>query len=130
MDPDSVNIPRHWVAKAQYDLETARVLLDSERYVYVLFCCQQAIEKMLKAIIAERSGECPPRLHNLPALSQRAGVQLDQDQLRLLEELTEYYIHSRYAEEIPELPDALVPTKARQMLTETENVFQWLSSML
>lgn len=37
-----------WVEQARYDLETARAMLDSGRYVYVVFCCQQAVEKMIK----------------------------------------------------------------------------------
>ena len=33
-----------WVDQAQYDLETAHAMLASGRYLYVLFCCQQAVE--------------------------------------------------------------------------------------
>jgi HEPN domain-containing protein len=39
-----------WVAQAQYDIETAKAMFDTGRYLYVLFCCQQAVEKMLKAL--------------------------------------------------------------------------------
>lgn len=49
-----------WVEQARYDLETARAMLASERYLYVLFYCQQAVEKALKALIVERTGEFPP----------------------------------------------------------------------
>jgi HEPN domain-containing protein len=130
MDPTDVNIPRLWVERAQYDLGTARAMLESARYLYVLFCCQQAIEKTLKAIIAKRTGECPPRLHNLPALSERAGIQLDQDRLRLIEDLSRYYIQSRYAEEIPDLSTTLNRSIADAVLKQTEDLFKWLSSML
>ena len=54
------SIPDQWVERAQYDLETARAMLASGRLLYVLFCCQQAVEKMLKGIIAKRTGPCLP----------------------------------------------------------------------
>ena len=40
---------KSWVDASQYDLETARALLESRRYLYVLFMCQQSLEKLLKA---------------------------------------------------------------------------------
>jgi vacuolar-type H+-ATPase subunit F/Vma7 len=45
---------------SSFDLDTARAMLESKRYLGVLFCCRQAVEKMLKAIIAKRSQELPP----------------------------------------------------------------------
>jgi HEPN domain-containing protein len=59
-----------WRERAEYDLETAKGLLTIERYLYVLFCCQQALEKMLKALIIKRTKELPPRSHNLILLAE------------------------------------------------------------
>jgi len=39
-------------------------MLRESRLVYVIFCCQQAIEKALKAHIDER-GDDPPYIHSL-----------------------------------------------------------------
>jgi len=54
-----------WVAASRYDLETARALLKSRRYLYVLFMCQQALEKLLKALVTARTEPFPLRSHNL-----------------------------------------------------------------
>ncbi len=126
----AVSIPQQWAAQARYDLDTARAMLDSERYLYVVFCCQQAVEKMLKAVIAERTGQCPPRLHNLLKLAEDAGVKLDPGQTVLLEDLSRYYIQSRYPEEIPALARGLDRPRGQQVLNQTEDVLQWLSSTL
>ncbi len=123
-------VPEQWVERARYDLETARAMQESGRFLYVLFCCQQAVEKMLKAVIAERSGQCPPRLHNLLRLAKQAGVQLDQNQTVLMEDLSRYYVQSRYPEEIPALSRGLDRERCEQVLNQTEEVLQWLSSML
>lgn len=124
------SIPDQWAERARYDLDTARAMLDSGRHLYVLFCCQQAVEKMLKAVIADRSGQCPPRLHNLLRLAEHAGVELDQAQTVLMEDLSRYYIQTRYPEEIPGLSGSLDQQRGQQVLSQTEDVLQWLSSML
>lgn len=70
-------VPEQWAEKARYDLDTAKAMLESGRYLYVLFCCQQAVEKALKGVIARRTGEMPLRLHNLIRLAEEAGFDTD-----------------------------------------------------
>ncbi|RLC46069.1 MAG: hypothetical protein DRH70_06280 [Candidatus Coatesbacteria bacterium] len=59
-------------------------MLKSARLLYVLFCCQQAVEKMLKGIIAKRTEAFPPRLHNLKRLGEHAQVAPNEDQVELM----------------------------------------------
>lgn len=40
----------YWEEYAQYDLDTAGVMVDTGRYLYSVFMCQQAIEKIVKGI--------------------------------------------------------------------------------
>ena len=128
-DPDSM-VPRQWAERARYDLDTARAMLDAGRYVYVLFCCQQAIEKALKALIVRQTGQLPPRTHSLPRLAETADVQLEDSQLDFLGELSLGYIRTRYPEEEEALARATTREKAETILTTTEAVAQWLLSML
>lgn len=41
---------KNWMAMVDYDLTTAARMLKTGRYVYVIFMCHLAIEKILKAI--------------------------------------------------------------------------------
>lgn len=50
---------------ATYDLETAEYMLKSKRYVYVAFTCQQAIEKLVKALHVLYTGNEAPKSHNI-----------------------------------------------------------------
>ena len=84
------NIPQQWVDRALYDLDTAKAMLDAGRYIYVLFCCQQAVERVLKAVIVRRTNDHPPRTHNLVRLAELAVVDLTKDQLRFFRELSNY----------------------------------------
>lgn len=123
-------IPHKWAERAIYDLDTARAMLESKRYLYVLFCCQQAVEKMLKAIIAKRSQELPPRLHQLVRLAERAQVPLNDEQADFLRELSTHYIQSRYPEEIEDISSQVSVQHARQVVEKTEEIVRWLQSIL
>ena len=120
-----------WLALAKYDLVTVEAMLAARRYVYVLFCCQQAIEKALKAHIAEQGDEAPPLIHNLVRLRQLAfpdgGLPCDDDFLR---ELSAYYIQSRYLAEMVYLTDISDEVDIGRVATKTREVTQWLMEHL
>ena len=121
---------RRWVERSRYDLDTATAMLASGRYLYVLFCCQQAVEKALKAVITTRTGTLPPRIHNLPRLAEAAQIDLPDDQAQFLGELSAYYIQSRYPEEISGLASTMTREAAQKALKTTEETTQWLFSIL
>ena len=75
-----MNVPESWKNQALYDMETARSMLDAGRYAYVLFCCQQAVEKFLKAIWAHQHQETPPRIHHLVMLAERLPLIITEEQ--------------------------------------------------
>ncbi len=39
----------YWLEMSDYDFETAKAMLATQRYLYVGFMCHQVIEKALKA---------------------------------------------------------------------------------
>jgi HEPN domain-containing protein len=121
---------QHWTEQARYDLDTARAMFKSGRYLYVLFCCQQAVEKELKAIIAARTKGLPPRIHQLMRLAEAAGLEVSGERAEFLRELSSYYIQTRYPEEIKDLASQAKEEEARRVLDHTEEVLQWLNSML
>jgi len=85
-----------WLERPYYDLKTAEAMLKSARYLYVAFACQQSIEKYLKAYIQEQTEKHPPYTHNLPSLTETAGIHLDDTQREFLVLLTQYYLNTRY----------------------------------
>lgn len=119
----------NWIEQARYDLETAHAMQVSGRYLYVLFCCQQAIEKALKAIIANQSNEFPPRIHTLMRLAEIAQVELSAEQSQLLRELSIYYIQTRYPEEMPALSERIAESQSLDILHQSEETLEWLLSM-
>lgn len=118
-----------WDEQSRYDLDTARAMLASNRYLYVLFCCQQAVEKALKSVIVRYTGKLPPRIHNLVQLAEETGIELKIEQRRFVGELSAYYIQSRYPEEIKVLGSSISHENAEEILKKTEEFIQWLFSM-
>ena len=126
----AVPVPDQWADRARYDLDTARAMLAAGRWVYVLFCCQQAVEKALKAIIIARTGKLAPRIHSLPRLAELAGMRPDEARMDFMAELSAFYIQSRYPEEIESLADTASHEKADAALRTAEETVEWLLSML
>jgi len=110
-------------------LDTADAMFKTGRYLHVLFCCQQAVEKMLKSIIVQRADELPPRIHRLVRLTELAGVVVEEEQMDFLRELSDYYIPTRYPEDIADLAFDVKREKAQWILSQSREFIQWLSSM-
>jgi HEPN domain-containing protein len=117
---------QRWVDQARYDLDTARAMLEARRYIYVLFCCQQAVEKALKAKIVGLTGELPPRIHNLIKLAEKGGIHLSTEQSLLFRDLSGYYVKTRYPEEIQAMGSALTREIVTDYFRKTEEALQWL----
>lgn len=90
---------------------------------------QVKLEKALKAVIVGKTGEFPPRLHNLLRLAEVAGLALEGDVFDFLGEVSGYYIQTRYPEEIESMDQDVTRETADEALRRTEEVAQWLFSM-
>ena len=53
--PPLANRARDWLSEAEYDLETAVILLENRRYDAACFYAQQAAEKAVKAVLLSRN---------------------------------------------------------------------------
>lgn len=117
----------HWVERAEYDLETAKAMLDTARYLYVAYMCQQAVEKLLKAIMAYQGKENVP-VHNLIRLSEFAEIKdnLNAEQFKFLAELTPYCIEARYGNYKESLSEIINKEKAKEVYQKTQEIFRWL----
>ncbi|MEM5827886.1 MAG: HEPN domain-containing protein [Candidatus Aenigmatarchaeota archaeon] len=58
---------KKWIEKAIKDLESSKVLYNSENYEYSLFHSQQAVEKFLKAFLTFHNKPFP-KTHNIAKL--------------------------------------------------------------
>ena len=74
----------YWLDIADYDIQTARSLHSSGRYLYAVFMCQQATEKMLKANYMGKFSKEAPFSHNLVYLNSLMELGISDKQLKLI----------------------------------------------
>jgi HEPN domain-containing protein len=122
----------YWLELAEYDLETAKVMLDAGRYLYVGFMCHQVIEKMLKAYYVKTNGTMPPYTHNLELISSKSGLggMLNQEQLDFIRSIEPLNVESRYPADRELLARALSENKCRLILDHTTEIYGWIKQKL
>ena len=121
------SIVRNWVATANYDLRTAEAMYKAGRYLYVVFMCHLAIEKMLKAILAQRYPEdVPPKIHNLINLAQRTEITLPENLRDFFQRIDNVSVATRYPEDLRTLSKEFNQNTAKQILTDTKRMIKWL----
>ena len=113
-------------ASAEYDLQTAESMLNSGRYIYVVFMCHLSIEKMLKAIVAEVTKQIPPKTHNLIYLMKLGKVQLTQELFDFVTKINNASIVTRYPEDFSKLLDAYPKEIAQDYLNKSKEAVQCL----
>ena len=123
---------KYWIDMAEYDLETARVMLTGGRYLYVGFMCHQVIEKAFKAYYVFKNKNNPPFSHNLRYLAQESGLfkQMNEEQKDFVELVSPLNIEARYPTFKEKMLKSLSKKKCGDILTRTEELFQWTKSKL
>lgn len=122
MRPDTQN----WISMSEYDLETARHMLATGRFLYVVFMCHLALEKMLKAHVTEATQSLPPKTHDLIYLVKKSGLVLPQSYLEFIGKLNNASVPTRYPEDLQRMLVQYPEPIVRDYLEKTEEVLQWL----
>ncbi|NLF83943.1 MAG: HEPN domain-containing protein [Candidatus Gastranaerophilales bacterium] len=122
----------YWRELAEYDMETAKVMLDSKRYVYVGFMCHQAIEKALKAYYVKVKNELPPYTHSLILLVTKTGIygEITEEKKGFISFLDPLNVATRYPATISKLLNILTPEVCKNLIQQTERELQWIIAKL
>jgi len=122
---------QYWLEIAEYDLETARAMLQTGRYLYVGFMCHQVIEKTLKAAL-EKIGIDPPKIHRLRKLAELAELyqNMSEDQHHFLSLLEPLNIEARYPDEIMRIGSELTVERCKFFVTKSQEMCEWIKSTL
>ena len=107
---------KNWLDMAEYDLATAKQMLKTSRYVYVIFMCHLAIEKTLKAIVCEETDKVPPKTHDLIYLANLGKIKLSSNLLDFVGMINNAGIVTRYPEDLSELIHSYPEEIAKQYL--------------
>jgi len=116
-----------WLDRVDYDMDTAKAMLQTQRYIYVIFMCQQAVEKCLKALLIHRGTNVVP-VHNLRRLAELAKIirELEEPSLLKLDFLSRFYLNARYKEDIKELSRGITKGVSQGFIQFSEEMIRWL----
>lgn len=117
---------QNWLQMVDYDIATAEHMLETERHIYVVFMCHLSIEKMLKAIVSEDTGETPPMTHNLIYLMRLAAVNPPQPLHDFIAIISNASIPTRYPSDFAKLIEAYPKEIVADYLRKTREVLNWL----
>ena len=123
---------QYWLEMAEYDLETAKVMLEGRRFLYVGFMCHQTVEKALKGYYVSGKNATPPYTHNLTFLAKDAGLydsmpEEHKDFIDLIEPLN---VEARYPTHKEKLMQRLDHERCKGILRETEELYRWIKKQL
>ncbi len=123
---------KYWLDISDYDMETAKTMLDGKRYLYVGFMCHQAVEKILKAYFTAIIQQTPPFVHNLKRLAEDCELlnKFTEEQLDLLEELVPMNIEARYPTYKEQLLKSLSENRCKELIIKTESLCYWIKQQL
>lgn len=117
---------QNWIALSDYDFETACHMLATGRYLYVVFMCHLAIEKMLKAHLTEVTQTVPIKTHDLIYLIKKSGLGLPQAYLEFVGKINNASVPTRYPEDLQRMIELYPESVARDYLDRTNEVLGWL----
>ena len=116
----------NWIALTDYDIETAHHMLETGRYLYVIFLCHLALEKMLKAHVAEATQAVPIKTHDLIYLVKTSELEPPADYLDFIGKINTASIPTRYPDDLQRALKEYPRSVAKDYLSQTQEILKWL----
>jgi len=121
---------QNWLDSASYDFETAEHMLQGGRYIYAIFFCHLALEKLLKASVQQATDTLPPRTHNLRHLAGLSSLELPPEIFEFLSKLSDVSIPTRYPEDLNKMLEAYTRPVVGEYVEQTRKAFEWIRESL
>lgn len=125
---DKKQVKTFWLDGSLDAFETATGLIQMKKYHFGLFFCQLAIEKYLKSIIVDITGESPLPTHDLIELAKRAKITLSKKQDDQLREISKFNIEARYDSIKLEFQKKSTPEYTKKWYQITQDFLSWLKN--
>jgi len=124
----------NWLDSAQYDLETAEYMFEKGRFIYTIFMCHLALEKVLKAKVQEVTDKVPSKTHNIRYLVKLGKIRVPEDlpekMFEFLSKLSDVSIPTRYPDDFSKLIVSYDRKVAGEYIEKSKEVFEWLKRLL
>lgn len=121
-----------WIQSADADYDTMMILFKNKKFSWTLFIGQLVVEKLFKAMYAKNNKNNPhaPRSHDLVFLSKKVGLELNEQQEDILEEITRFNMSGRYDDYKKNFQKLCTQEYTKEKLENIEEVIKWLKKLL
>ena len=123
---------KYWLELSEYDLETAKAMLATKRFLYVGFMCHQSTEKVLKALYSKKNNDTAPYTHSLAYLVKLTDLDenIPEEFDDLLNDLEPLNIEARYPSYKEKLLAELNESRCNSLILNTNKFVSWIKEKL
>jgi len=89
----------YWSVNAKNKFETMESLYRNRRYADCLFFGHLVLEMTLKALVTRITADYAPKIHNLSRLAELARLELGENEVNLLAQVSHFNMKTRYPDE-------------------------------
>jgi HEPN domain-containing protein len=126
MENTNIKSYEEWFFQSNYDIETAKSMFQSGRYIYCVFMCHLSLEKALKGLLIKIKNVFPPKTHNLSFLMESIGIEFSEEDKKFLFSLNKVSVPTRYPENLSKLMEEFNSITTQEILFSTERIQKWI----
>ncbi len=128
---DLKKLVEYWRNSSDDDFEAAQdIATKTRRYLQALFFLHLSLEKALKALVVSTTQNHAPLSHNLTFLAQKANLELSRVQVRLLAEINEFNIGTRYPDDQNKIYKKATASYTKKLLLQAKELKKWIYTKL
>ena len=120
----------YWLAQSDNDLPVAESMLADGHYTWSLFIGHLVLEKILKAIYVSEHQKIVPRIHDLVKLAKSTSLNLSDEQLVFLSEVSDFNMEGRYPDEKNQFARRCDKQFATDYLRRIKEMRTWLKKQI
>ena len=122
--------PEEWFRQADYDMDTAELMLNGKKYFYAVFMCHLALEKALKGLYSQRLRDLPPKTHNLIYLVEKIGLEPPDDLYDFIFTINRVSVPTRYPDNLERILQDYDIGRTGEILQKSKVILNWLKAQL
>lgn len=124
------DVVTHWIKSSDDDSAVMDTLFSNGHYSWSLFVGHLVVEKLLKAYYAKNVDVNVPRSHNLTRIAVKSGLSISEAQENFLDEVTNFNIEARYADEKERFYKMATREFAEKYILEIKEFCKWLKKLI
>lgn len=121
---------KYWLEESEKDLPVAESMLEKGHFNWSLFIGHLVLEKIIKAIYVREHQKIAPRIHDLVKLAKATSLNLSEEQLMFLGEVSDFNMEGRYPDEKNQFAKQCNSVFAEKYLKQIKEMHKWLKKQI